>query len=82
VDSSLLVALVTLALYIPLIGYLYGRQRRWLGGAGWILLTGGLLIAFSGGGELFPWAGLFWAFVAAFGALMIIMELAERRRRR
>jgi hypothetical protein len=81
VVDGLTLALVFLALYAALIGYVYGRRGRWLGGGGWVLLMGGLLLAFSGGGELFPWAGLFWATLAGFGGLMIVMELVERRRR-
>jgi hypothetical protein len=65
-----------------LIAYAYGRQRRWLGAGGWALLMGGMLLAIAGGGGLFPWAGLFWATIAAFGGLMIVMDVVEDRKRR
>jgi hypothetical protein len=65
-----------------LIAYAYGRQRRWLGAGGWALLMGGMLLAIAGGGGLFPWAGLLWATVAAFGGLMIVMDVVEARKRR
>jgi hypothetical protein len=80
-SQSLLLAIIYLVVYLPLIGYVYGRQRRWLGAAGWALLMGGVLLATSGGGDLFAWAGLLWASVAAFGGLMIVMDVAEVRRR-
>lgn len=81
-SQSLPLAIVYAVVYLPLIGYVYGRQRRWLGAGGWALLMGGVLLAIGGGGDLFAWAGLLWAFVAAFGGLMIVMDVAEVRRRR
>jgi hypothetical protein len=69
-------------IYLPLIGYAYGRQRRWFGAAGWALLMGGALLATGGGGEWFVWAGLLWSGVAAFGLLMVVIDQAEVRRRR
>jgi hypothetical protein len=68
--------------YVPLVGWMYGRQGRWIGAAGWVLITGGLLLAFGGGGDLFPWAGLLWAFVALFGVLLLAMDIAILRQRR
>jgi hypothetical protein len=69
-------------LYLPLTGYLYGRQRRWVGMFGWDLLVLGLLLAFGGAGDAFAWAGLLWSFVAAAGVLLIVMDVFEMRRRR
>ncbi|HUG15106.1 MAG TPA: hypothetical protein VMM78_08805 [Thermomicrobiales bacterium] len=82
VSQALLLAIMYVGLCLPLIGYAYGRQRRWLGAAGWALLMGGLLLAFGGGGDLFAWAGLLWSSLAAFGGLMVVMDVAEARRRR
>lgn len=81
-SQPLALAIIYVAVYLPLIGYAYGRQRRWLGAGGWALLMGGVLLATAGGGKLFAWAGLLWASVAAFGGLMIVMDVAETRRRR
>jgi hypothetical protein len=69
-------------IYLPLTGYLYGRQRRWYGMLGWDLLVLGLLLAFGGAGDAFAWAGLLWAFVAATGVLMLVIDVAELRSRR
>jgi len=68
-------------LYLPLTTYLYGRQRRWTGMIGWDLLVLGLLLAFGGAGDAFAWAGLLWAFIAASGLLLIVMDVFEMRRR-
>ena len=68
-------------LYLPLTGYLYGRQRRWFGMLGWDLLVLGLLLAFGGGGDAFAWAGLLWSAVAAAGLLLIVTDVVEARRR-
>ena len=81
-SQAWLFIIVYAAIYLPLIGYVYGRQQRWLGAAGWALLMAGVLLATSGGGDLFPWAGLLWATVAAFGALLIVMDVLEVRKRR
>jgi hypothetical protein len=81
-NQSLLLILVFLLIYLPMVAYTYGRQQRWLGAVGWIVLMGGILLAIAGGGGLFPWAGLLWATVAAFGALMIIMDVVEQRHHR
>lgn len=80
-QSLLLIALYAVV-YVPLIGYVYGRQGRWLGAAGWALLMGGVLLAIGGAGDLFPWAGLLWACVAGFGVLTVIMDVLEVRKRR
>ena len=68
-------------LYLPLTGYLYGRQRRWIGMLGWDLLVLGLLLAFGGAGDAFAWAGLLWSAVAAAGLLLIVTDVFEMRRR-
>ena len=69
-------------LYVPLTGYLYGRQRRWSGMLGWDLLVLGLLLAFGGAGDAFAWAGLLWSAIAAAGLLLIVTDVVEMRRRR
>lgn len=63
---------------------LYGRQRRWSAAIGWPLLVGGALLATGGAGDWFPWAGLLWSFVAAFGLLLVGSDvyLTRSRRRR
>lgn len=80
-SQSWLLIIIYTVIYLPLIGSVYGRQGRWLGAAGWSLLMGGVLLATGGGGGLFPWAGLLWATVAAFGALVIVMDVLEVRKR-
>jgi hypothetical protein len=80
VDQLTILLAVYALLYLPLTGYLYGRQRRWLGMFGWDLLVLGLLLAFGGGGDAFAWAGLLWATVAAAGLLMITADVVETRR--
>ncbi len=67
--------------YLPLTGYLYGRQRRWAGMLGWDLLVLGLLLAFGGAGDAFAWAALLWTGVAATGLLLILIDVVEMRRR-
>lgn len=66
--------------FVPLIGYAYGRQRRWAGMLGWWLLIGGQLFLAIGGGGLFPWAGLSGFFVSAGGILLILADLVRVRR--
>lgn len=79
-DLTILLAVYAL-LYLPLTGYLYGRQHRWFGMLGWDLLVLGLLLAFGGAGDAFAWAGLLWSAVAAAGALLIVTDVVELRRR-
>lgn len=81
-SQTWLFIIIYAVIYLPLIGYVYGRQGRWLGVGGWALLMAGVLLATGGGGDLFPWAGLLWASVAAFGGLMIVMDVLEVRKRR
>jgi hypothetical protein len=81
VDELMILLGAYALLYLPLTGYLYGRQRRWLGMLGWDLLVLGLLLAFGGAGDAFAWAGLLWSFVAAAGLLLIVMDVFEMRRR-
>lgn len=80
-DLTILLAAYAL-FYLPLTGYLYGRNRRWLGMAGWDLFILGLLLAFGGAGDAFAWAGLLWSTVAAAGLLLIVTDVVEMRRRR
>ncbi len=68
--------------YLPLTGYLYGRNRRWFGMVGWDLFVLGLLLAFGGAGDAFAWAGLLWSAIAAAGLLLIVTDVVELRRRR
>jgi hypothetical protein len=79
-DLTILLAVYAL-LYLPLTGYLYGRQRRWLGMLGWDVFVLGLLLAFGGGGDAFAWAGLLWSAVAVAGLLLIVTDVVELRRR-
>jgi hypothetical protein len=81
-STSIVIALLFVLLYLPTIGYVYGRQRRWFGAAGWSVLMAGMLLALGGAGDAFAWAGLLWAFVAGTGLVMIALDLAETRRRR
>lgn len=80
--TILTIGAVFVLLYLPVIGYVYGRQGRWFGAAGWAVLMGSILLALGGAGDSFAWAGLLWAFVAGSGLLMIVLDLAETRRRR
>jgi hypothetical protein len=73
---------VYVLVYLPMIGWAYGRQRRWLGLAGWAVLMAGLLLAFGGAGDWLAWGGLLWAYLAAAGGLLVIIDLAEVRYRR
>jgi len=81
--NGLVILLIAWAVvYVPLTGYLYGRQRRWLGMLGWDIFVLGLLLAFGGAGDAFAWAGLLWSAIAAAGLLLIVMDVFELRRRR
>lgn len=79
-DSGAALGAVYVLGYLPLLAWLYGRRRRWHGLAGWALLVGGLLLAFGGAGDAFAWAGLLWSFLAAFGLLLIAMDVYAQRR--
>lgn len=70
---------VYLLVYLPLLAWLYGRQRRWHGMAGWAFLVGGILLAFGGAGDAFAWAGLLWSAVAMFGLLLIATDIYNAR---
>jgi hypothetical protein len=78
----LVIGALFVLLYLPTIGYAYGRQGRWFGAVGWGVLMGGLLLTLGGAGDAFAWAGLFWSFVAGAGLIMILIDLAETRWRR
>ena len=60
---------------VPLIGYFYGRQRRWTGAIGWLLLLGGQVMLQAGAGEWFAWGGLFWLAVSGLGLVMVVMDM-------
>ncbi len=79
--AQLLILLLFLAIIVPLIGYLYGRQRRWISAAGWLLLLGGQVVLMIGGGEWFAWGGLFWLTVSGFGIILVIVDLLTSRSR-
>lgn len=85
VDTTTLL-IAAYAVYLAVIAYVYGRQRRWSGLAGWALLIGGAMLAVGGAGDWFAWGGLLWSFIAAFGLLLVVSDLyanrvAGRRRR-
>lgn len=82
VNSTGVLLALFLIVYLPLVAWLYGRQQRWIGAVGWLLITGGLLLAFGGAGDLFPWAGLVWAFVSLVGVLLLAMDVVTLRQRR
>jgi hypothetical protein len=79
VDGGAILAAAYLLGYLPLLVWVYGRRRRWHGMAGWALLVGGVLLAFGGAGDAFAWAGLLWSFLAAFGLLLIAMDVLHQR---
>ena len=68
-----------MAIYALFFGVLYGKQRRWWGASGWILLVGGIAALSAGLGDAFAWAGLAFIGVSAVGALCIVIDLASRR---
>ena len=68
------------AIIVPLIGYFYGRQRRWISAAGWLLLLGGQVVLMVGGGEWFAWGGLVWLSVSAFGIILVLVDMLTHRR--
>lgn len=73
--------LIFLALYVPIVVYLYGRQGRWYGAAGWSLLVAGVAGFGLGASRSFAWGGLFFGAVGAMGALLIVVDVAARARR-
>jgi hypothetical protein len=68
-------AVLFVVIIIPLIGYFYGRQRRWTGATGWFLLFGGQVMLQAGAGEWFAWGGLFWLAVSAFGLILVVIDM-------
>ena len=81
-STSLAIGALFVLLYLPAIGYVYGRQRRWFGLAGWALLMAGVLLVLGGAGDTFAWAALVWLFVAGVGLVMIAIDVVEMRRGR
>lgn len=77
--AQLLTLLLFLVVIVPLIGYLYGRQRRWISAGGWLLMLGGQVVLMIGGGEWFAWGGLVWLTVSAFGIILVIVDLVTHR---
>ncbi|HVB64553.1 MAG TPA: hypothetical protein VNE17_07465 [Nitrolancea sp.] len=70
-----------MAVYALFVGILYGRQRRWWGASGWVLLVGGIVALSAGLGDAFAWGGLAFIGVSAVGGLCIALDLAARRER-
>lgn len=81
-SASTLVLATFVVFYVLFTAYIYGRQRRWLGFLGWVTFMIGMLLAFGGGGDAFPWAGLLWACVSLFGIIMVAVDVATVRRGR
>lgn len=81
-DTSLLIGGLFVLVYLPVIGFVYGRQHRWFGAAGWGVLMAGILLALGGAGDAFAWAGLLWMFLAGAGIVMIAIDVAEVRKLR
>jgi thiosulfate reductase cytochrome b subunit len=80
-DVWIIVAALYLLLFLPAIGYAYGRQRRWHGACGWALLVGGQVFLAAGGGSLFAWGGLLGFFISGCGLLLVLVDLYTRRLR-
>ena len=68
-------AVLFVVVIIPLIGYFYGRQRRWTGAGGWFLLLGGQVMLQAGAGEWFAWGGLLWLAVSGFGLVLVVIDM-------
>jgi hypothetical protein len=71
----------SMVVYALFVGILYGRQRRWWGACGWILLVGGVVALSAGLGDSFAWGGLVFIGVSAIGGLCIALDLASKRER-
>ncbi len=80
--TTQMVMIAFMALYMVFIGVLYGQQRRWSAGMGWILLVGGIVALSVGLGDAFPWGGLAFLFLSATGGLLLVLDLAWRRAER
>ncbi len=80
-DGFWIIATMFVMFYVPLALLLFGRRGRWYAAAGWLLVTGGALTLFGGGGDAFPWAGLLWSAVILFGMMLLAMDIAALRRR-
>lgn len=74
--------LVFLALYVPCVSYLYGRQGRWAGAAGWSLLVAGIAGFGTGVSRAFSWGGLAFLALALGGAILVGVDLITRGRAR
>ena len=75
-----MVLIAFMAIYVLFVGILYGKQRRWWGACGWILLVGGVVALSAGLGDAFAWGGLAFIGVSAAGGLCIVIDVASRRR--
>jgi hypothetical protein len=71
-----------LALYALFVGAVYGRQRRWWGASGWILVVAGIFALSAGLGDDFAWGGLAFIGVSAVGVLCIALDVVGRRQER
>lgn len=74
--------LAFLGLYVPLMLYLYGRQRRWSAALGWSMLVGGVAALGAGAGDAFPWGGLAFLSLSALGGLLVAMDIVGQRNKR
>lgn len=81
-DAWIVVAALYVVVFLPAIGYAYGRQRRWRGACGWALLVGGQVFLAAGGGSLFAWGGLLGFLVSGCGLLLVLFDLYTQRRLR
>lgn len=77
--TTLVIGALFALLYLPAIGYVYGRQGRWFGAAGWATVMAGVLLVLGGAGDAFAWAGLLWLLVAGVGIVMIVIDVVDMR---
>lgn len=71
-----------LVLYLPIVGYLYGRQGRWAGAAGWSLLVAAVAGFGTGVSQAFPWGGLAFVAVGLFGLMLVAFDMVVWSRKR
>ncbi|MFS8530490.1 hypothetical protein [Sphaerobacter thermophilus] len=81
-SSTAIALVIILALYLPIVGYLYGRQGRWAGAAGWALLVVSVAGFGTGVSRSFPWGGLVFLAAALFGLMLVVFDVAVRARSR
>lgn len=81
-DAWIIIVALYALIFLPVIGYVYGRQGRWRGALGWALLVGGQVFLATGGGKWFAWGGLVGFVVSGLGLLWVIVDLYTLRRAR